>query len=120
MPEIREVIGLALAAEGHRVRCADCGRAAARIIEVETIDVVITDVLMPDGDGLEVIACARRQLAPPRVLAISGGGKYMSGPDCLRVARGLGADAALMKPFNRAQLLAAIETLRHPGAALAS
>lgn len=120
MPEIREVLGLALAAEGHRVRFADCGRAAVRIIEVENIDVVVTDVLMPDGDGLEVIACARRQLMPPRVLAISGGGKYMTGTDCLRVARGLGADAVLMKPFNREQLLTTLESVRRSGAAMAS
>ena len=64
---------------------------------------------MPDGDGLEVILAARREAQAPRILAISGGGSYMSGPDCLRVAKGVGAHATLMKPFNRAQLLDAVE-----------
>lgn len=112
MAEVRELVGLCLRAAGHRVHDADCGDAAVRILQERHLDLVITDVLMPDGDGLDVITQARRLSSVPRVIAISGGGRYMTGTDCLRVAQGMGADGVLMKPFNRAQLFAAIDALR--------
>jgi CheY-like chemotaxis protein len=109
--EIRRLIAEWLRGAGHRVTLANNGAQVVRLMRQQHFDLIVTDVLMPDGDGLEVILAARRESRPPRILAISGGGSYMTGPDCLRVAKGVGAHATLMKPFNRAQLLAAVERL---------
>ena len=55
-----------------------------------------------------MITEAKRTHPDVRVLAISGGGKHFPAFDCLRFAKGLGAHAVLLKPFNREQLLTAV------------
>lgn len=111
--EIRDLIAQWLREAGHRVVLAANGNQVVRLLSGRHFDLIVTDVLMPDGDGLEVILAARQNPHAPRILAISGGGSYMSGPECLRVAKGVGANATLMKPFNRAQLLAAVDDVAH-------
>ncbi len=105
---IRKLVTQWLSALGHKVVAASTGNEVVRMITDRHFDLIIADVLMPEGDGLEVILAARRVQPSPRVLAISGGGKYMSGTDCLRVAKGIGADGILLKPFTRDQLLSAV------------
>jgi len=92
---------------GHRVFCASTGHEVAALLQRQTVDLVITDVIMPDGDGLEVMLELKRIQPHARVLAISGGGAYLRPHDCLNLAKGLGAHAVLLKPFNRDQLVAA-------------
>jgi CheY-like chemotaxis protein len=92
-------------AAGHTVFCAANGTEAMAAIGKVRFDLVVTDVLMPDGDGSQLITFLRRTQPDARILAISGGGRMIDGSDCLRLARGLGADAALLKPFGRDQLL---------------
>jgi DNA-binding response OmpR family regulator len=65
---------------------------------------------MPDGDGFELIGGFRKAQPAARILAISGGGRFLEGTNCLKVARGLGAHAVLMKPFSWEQLQAAIDS----------
>jgi YesN/AraC family two-component response regulator len=72
-------------------------------------DLVITDVLMPDGDGIDLITELKKVQPSARILAMSGGGRYLEGSDYLKLATGLGAHAAIMKPFTWQQLRAAIE-----------
>lgn len=105
---IRKLVTQWLTDLGHKVVPACTGNEVVRLMTARRFDLVIADVLMPEGDGLEVILAARRVEPSPRVLAISGGGKYMTGTDCLRVAKGIGADVVLLKPFTRDQLLAAV------------
>lgn len=109
VPEIQTLIAQWLRARGHAVACASSGAAALRQIAGQHFDLVIADVLMPEGDGLEVIRELRESCSTARVLAISGGGKYMPAVDCVKLAEGLGADAALLKPFNEGQLLGGID-----------
>ena len=63
----------------------------------------------PGGDGFELIAAFRKAQPTARIVAISGGGKYLQGTDCLKIARGLGANAAVMKPFKWDELQAGID-----------
>lgn len=108
---IRELLQHWLKRAGHVVACADCGRAAGRLLRMQRFDLVITDVVMPDGDGLEVIAAVRKSQPQARIVATSGGGQYLQSDACLKIARGLGAHAVVLKPFNWEQLRAGIESV---------
>jgi CheY-like chemotaxis protein len=90
---------------GHRVVSASGGVEAARLLGTQAFDLFITDVIMPDRDGLELILELRKRHARVRILAMSGGGQYTRDADCLNLARRLGAHAVVKKPFNLAQLL---------------
>jgi AmiR/NasT family two-component response regulator len=65
---------------------------------------------------LELISLVKASQPPPRIVAISGGGKYVEGDNCLKLARGWGAHAAIIKPFNREQFLAAVDLAFAPPA----
>jgi len=106
--EIQQLLQLWLGDIGCVVTCVSTGREAVRLLRTQHVDVVITDVLMPDGDGLEIISELKRRQTPVRVLAISGGGNHLRAIECLKFAKGLGAHGLLMKPFNRQQLLDAL------------
>ncbi len=84
-----------------REACEQMGRHA--------FDLVITDVLMPDGDGIDLITELKKVQPKARIIAMSGGGRYLEGSDYLKLATGLGAHAAIMKPFTWAQMKAAID-----------
>jgi CheY-like chemotaxis protein len=105
---IRNLLANWLQSQGHTTVLAGSALEAGRLLEEHQFDLVITDVVMPDGDGFELIAAFRKAQPLARIIAISGGGKYLEGTDCLRVARGLGAHAVVMKPFTWEQLQAGI------------
>lgn len=109
--EIRSLLEHWLGAAGCEVLSASSGREVTDLVRTRPVDLVITDVLMPDGDGLEVITGLKRAAPSTKVLAISGGGNHLRASDCLAFAKGLGAHGVLMKPFNRAQLLAAVKKI---------
>ena len=106
--EIQQLVQHWLSDAGCKVSCASSGNEVAKLVRSHHVDLVITDVIMPDGDGLEVIADLKRAQPAARVLAISGGGNHLPAHDCLKFAKGLGAHAVLLKPFNREQLLEAV------------
>lgn len=107
--EIQHLVTSWLEEEGHVVVRAGSGREIVRIVRERPVDLVITDILMPDGDGLDAILAINRAQPSLRILAISGGGRSQPADACLRVAKGVGADVVLLKPFRRAQMLAAVE-----------
>lgn len=77
------------------------------------VDLVITDMLMPEMDGVETIQQLRRTFPDVKIIAISGGG--LASPDhYLKIARKLGADKTLKKPFTFPELLGAIHELYPP------
>ncbi|HVS53911.1 MAG TPA: response regulator [Opitutaceae bacterium] len=106
---IQNLLRLWLEERGHVVACASSGRAASKRLRAEHFDLVVADVLMPDGDGIELINELKAKQPDARILAISGGGTHLRATDCLMLAKGLGAHAVLQKPFNRQQLLHAID-----------
>lgn len=114
---IRSLLVHWLERHGHAVATVRSAQEATELLKQQCFDLVITDVVMPDGDGFELIAALRKAQPATRIIAISGGGKYLEGTDCLRIARGLGAHAAVMKPFNWEQLQIGIElAFAHPHA----
>lgn len=101
---IRLQIRSALELEGYVVHeAANGNEGLARIAEAAP-DVVITDILMPDKEGIETILELRRSHPKIRIIAISGGGRT-GNKDFLRTAKHLGADRTLAKPFGLAELL---------------
>lgn len=94
---------------GHVVTCASGGSDAEKLLGVRRFEVVVTDIVMPDGDGFELMAAVRQLQPAARILAISGGGKYLRQPDCLKIAKGLGASLVVEKPFTREQFLEAFD-----------
>jgi len=114
VPEIQEIVSQWLTQRGHKVVCAATGDETLKLLRKEHFDLVILDVLMPEGDGLDVITELQKKGRSERILAISGGGKYMPAADCVKLASGLGSHAALLKPFDEQELLSGIERALGP------
>lgn len=84
---------------GHRVAEASGATEGCRLFSAAPVDVVITDMLMPDGDGIEVIQTLRREHPDVQIIAMSGGGAG-SGGHYLEWARLFGAQQILAKPLE--------------------
>ncbi len=109
-PEIRFMTRRLLSAEGATVTEAEHGKAALEhLADGLPVDLVITDIVMPEKEGLETIMELRRKYPDVRILAMSGGGKGSS-TAYLELASKMGADAIVKKPFRKAELMAAIQT----------
>jgi DNA-binding response OmpR family regulator len=93
---------------GHTVAAFSHAADAMAEIARAMPDVLITDVLMPDIDGIELIKNVRRTNADLWIVAMSGGGHYVPTSISLKMAKASGADRTLQKPFRRADLLRVI------------
>jgi CheY-like chemotaxis protein len=93
------------------VSCVSTGQAAKQLLKCQHFDLVITGIIMPGGDGLELILELKQASPDVWILAFSGGGRQMQATDCLKMEKNLGAHAVLLKPFNRDQLSAAVEQI---------
>jgi DNA-binding response OmpR family regulator len=100
----REVVHKILVRAGHVVADAANGDIALTTFGRESFDLVITDIVMPDKEGLDTIRTLRRQAPDLRIIAMSGGGVGGTG-DYLSVARRLGAARVLAKPFSAVELV---------------
>lgn len=102
--ELRTVVAQWLSGCGFAVTQAGTGAEAIRELKNHYFDVIITDVLMPDADGLEVMREVRQRYPSSRILAMTGGGPGMNAEHCLQLAESMGAHAMLAKPFTPAAL----------------
>jgi CheY-like chemotaxis protein len=94
----------------HTVVEASNGEIAMRLWRDHPADLIITDILMPEKDGLEVIRELRRECPTVKVIALSGGSRKIHF-DALDVAKRFGALSTLEKPFELKELLASVETV---------
>ncbi|MGO8943787.1 MAG: response regulator [Syntrophobacteraceae bacterium] len=95
---------------GYGVLVAPDGKKGIKVCENTHVDLVITDVVMPEMEGLDVIMDLRRQFPGTKIIAVSGGGKI--GPeDYLKMAGKLGANRTFTKPFGCNALLDAVKEL---------
>lgn len=95
---IRLLARQALEAEGHLIDEATDGDEAMKIFRKTEPDVVITDILMPNKEGIETVQDIRKINSKVIIIAMSGGGR-LKDANYLDVAKILGADAVLKKPF---------------------
>jgi DNA-binding response OmpR family regulator len=109
-PALRRFIGKALSREQFQVFEACDGQEAAALVAAHPCGLLVIDLAMPGGEGIETIRAVRQQYPQLKILAISGA----FGEDILHDAEALGADASLAKPFTASALLAAVRALLEP------
>lgn len=109
---VAETVAAMLQPMGHDVEIATNARRGIELALTTSAECVITDILMPATDGVEVIRALRQRRPDLWIVAISGGSQLMSSSMSLDLARVMGADRVLYKPFNRSELLDAVDA-RH-------
>lgn len=114
VPAMQVSIAAALEAAGHAVALASSGSEALKRIEAESFDVIVTDIWMPDGDGLRLIKQLRERPAAPRVIVVTGGGPKLSIEMAGSLAQVWGAEHVLVKPFDDRRLVAFVEGVMPP------
>ncbi|NHB69077.1 response regulator [Bacteroidales bacterium M08MB] len=108
--ELAQSIREILVEEGFRVDMASNGREGIRLQNTMPYELIITDIVMPEEDGLEVIMWVRKTHPNTKLIAISGGG-YFDSRDYLLMAKELGAKIVLCKPFEIKSLLSGVRRL---------
>lgn len=109
--QMRKMLQRWLERAGFEVRVSGDGQEAMAAFQPGETKLVVTDIVMPDMDGVEVITRLRRQKPSPRIVAISGGGSYLAATDCLEWARNLGVEHAFTKPFDHDAFLQVVQDI---------
>ncbi|MFZ5929553.1 MAG: response regulator [Acidobacteriota bacterium] len=110
-PGVRDVIRSMLESSGYSVLLAANGKEAMRLLKSERADLILTDLVMPEQEGIETIKALRREYPEIKVIAMSGA----FGGDYLRIAAYLGAHATLAKPIQMDKLLKLVRETLEPG-----
>lgn len=107
---LRDMLRIMLEKMAHQVAVARNGADALEQCRLEPPDVVLTDIIMPEKEGLETIRELRRDYPEVKIIAMSGGGR-VSAVDYLKIAKQMGAAVTLDKPFSGEALAAALASL---------
>lgn len=116
-PDILNVIALVLETHNFDTVVAQNGKVALEILRHTEVDMVITDIIMPEIEGIGLIREIRKKDIPIKILAISGGDQGYMDKDkgnkfaYLDMANALGADQTLRKPFENAELINVVKQL---------
>lgn len=113
-PHILLMVKKMLERAGYEVDLASNGSEGLRLFESISPDLVITDIIMPEKEGLETIREMRRINKDLKIIAMSGGGK-ISADNYLETAKIFGASKLLEKPFSQKEMLIYVEELLGPG-----
>jgi DNA-binding NtrC family response regulator len=108
--QVRSILSKMLRRKGHEVMTAPEGRTALGLFRSREVDLVITDLIMPEKEGLETIQDIRHLAPDVPIIAISGGGKYVP-TSYLETALHFGAQRAFEKPFDHQDLMEAVGEL---------
>ena len=111
--QIRSMVRLILERAGYTVREAQDGIEGIRVFRETPADLIITDLIMPNKDGIGMIIELKKDFPALKIIAMSGGG--LNRPEgYLRGAQKLGAACTLSKPLNRNDLLRAVRDTLNP------
>ena len=108
--DLTSMLSLCLQADGVDVIVAADGEAGLALMEDQPVDVVVTDLFMPDKDGIETIVELKKRYPDVKIVVMSGF-TSIGGTDYLGVARELGAVTTLKKPFDPAELSKVVREL---------
>ena len=118
--DIRDALQMVLESVGHDVKVASNGNEAVELQRGEPADLIITDIIMPGNDGVDIIKEIRQEFPGIRIIAISGGGgvqpteyvpEAITTTAYLAAAKEAGADMVFTKPFERKDLIQAVDDL---------
>lgn len=101
---VRYTLSRILQRNGYDVVTASDGKRGMALLQNEPPAVVITDIIMPEQEGIDTIIQIRREHPGIKIIAISGGGRLRN-IDFLEMAHSLGADDVIRKPFEAEELL---------------
>jgi len=104
---VRELILQTLSRAGYQVLSAEDGQQGLNLFRANNPDLVITDIVMPQKEGLQTIIELKQEAPGVKVIAMSGGGRHCN-VDYLKLARKFGARRTVSKPFMRDEMLAAV------------
>lgn len=107
--QFRGMLVQMLGQDGHRLSIAHDGAVGLQMIQDVKPELIITDILMPHMDGIELIMELSRRSSGIPIIAVSGGRRSVSADFNLESASMMGVKATLSKPFARADLRKAIE-----------
>ena len=96
--------------EGHEVEVAVNGNDGLKLVDSFQPNLLITDIIMPEKEGLELIIDLRKRRPSIKIIAISGGGRFQF-VGYLTSAKHLGADRTFQKPLDRKEFLQAVAEL---------
>lgn len=108
--EILEFVTMCLEEAGHSVAAMQSAEDAIASASSERFDVVVTDLVMPGMDGVQLIKRLRQIDGQVRIVAMSGGARQFPAEIGLTLSSAFGADRTLYKPFRPRDLIKAIET----------
>ncbi len=106
----RMLVAELLRAEGHEVVEAADGVEGMAAMGASSLDLLVTDIMMPGKDGLQTIIDIKKDRPDMKIIAVSGGGRHMQ-LSSLDMAKHLGAGATLVKPVSAENLIAAVDEL---------
>jgi CheY-like chemotaxis protein len=109
-PMVRRTIEKILLIGGHEVSTASDGVRGLALFRVAKPDVIVTDIIMPEQEGLGTIMMMRREQPDAKIIAVSGGGR-VGNVNVLEAAKTLGAADVVPKPFDPYALLERINRL---------
>jgi CheY-like chemotaxis protein len=113
--DYRTMLAEMLRDAGYEVTEAADAHAGLEAFGRVAFDLIVTDILMPDGDGVEMVRGVAASGRKVPVIAISGGSYSLPAPLALAMTRAFGAIRSLYKPFRRQEFLKAVaESLAHP------
>ncbi len=114
-PTILDVFSQMLTRAGYDVLTATDGREGVRLFREQGADLVVTDLVMPEQEGLETIRELRRDFPDVKIIVVSGGGGLGDPSNYLHMASLFGARYSFRKPVRVGTLLAAVRELVGPG-----
>ena len=109
--QVRQMLRQMLERQGYEVADAPDGKEGMKLFLQTPTDLIITDIIMPEKEGVETIIELRRDFPDVNIIAISGGSRGLDAQDCLSYVKGLGVSHIFTKPFDRKELLESVKDL---------
>ena len=107
---IRDLLFEILEDRGYKVFEAENGNRAMQLLKSETFDLIITDIIMPDKEGIETIIDIKKKLPQAKIIAMSGGGQ-LDANSYLSIAKKLGVQHTVSKPFDPKVLMKLVDEM---------
>ncbi len=107
---LREGIGSFLESLGYHIMLAKDGKQAKEYLNNHKFDLAITDIVMPETDGIEIVMFLKNKYPAMKIIAMSGGGKIVA-KDYLEIVTEMGVDGTLSKPFQLDNLISLIKKI---------